>query len=345
MLAAFLLLQGSTLVTPMYLQDEPPEMRAMRMILVADRDVPGASEAVHRTHEEAVELASEIDRQLDEGGDFSELARRWSNHPSAKQGGAMGVYWPGMLGAEADDFLFAAAPFERSDPLPTPGGILILQRLDVEAGCLQLFIAGRGDDTRARAVALLDRLRAGEDFAQLAETESEDPLTAGRGGQLGIFVRGRNDRLVKAAVFAAEVGETVGPIETPLGYHVIRRVPPEQIDPALRDDVVARVRAIVVGRGGGVRMSPELTRSPEEAERIAHEVFERIRYGGEDMGDLAQMLNDDTGGIERRGDLGWILRGASSYSDALTPVFLEPVGTPIGPVDTNAGWVIALRER
>ena len=49
MLLPVLLLQASSLVAPLYLQDEPPEPRAARAILVLHADVPGVSSSIVRS--------------------------------------------------------------------------------------------------------------------------------------------------------------------------------------------------------------------------------------------------------------------------------------------------------
>ena len=107
----------------------------------------------------------------------------------------------------------------------------------------------------------------------------------------------------------------------------------------------SRARVILVGRRGGDKMPAHVQRTDEEAEEIAKGLYHQIAVQGADMAELATMLNDDPGGIERSGDLGWILRGVSSYGQVVRPVFLEPVGKLIGPVDTTAGWALVLREQ
>lgn len=59
-------------------------------------------------------------------------------------------------------------------------------------------------------------------FAELAKTHSEDPGSAGQGGDLGTFARGSMVKPFEDAVFAAKAGDIVGPVETEFGYHVIR---------------------------------------------------------------------------------------------------------------------------
>ncbi len=77
------------------------------------------------------------------------------------------------------------------------------------------------DAARARAEDLRKRAAAGEDFAELAKANSEDPGSAPRGGDLGFFTR---DRMVKPfadAAFAMEKGAVSDVVETRFGYHVI----------------------------------------------------------------------------------------------------------------------------
>lgn len=76
-------------------------------------------------------------------------------------------------------------------------------------------------ESLAEARAILERLRGGADFAEVARTESDDPGSAALGGDLGWFGPGRMVEPFENASFGAEIGEVVGPIETQYGYHII----------------------------------------------------------------------------------------------------------------------------
>src|SRR5690606_24005029 len=76
-------------------------------------------------------------------------------------------------------------------------------------------------ESLAEARAILERLRGGADFAEVARTASDDPGSAARGGDLGWFGPGRMVEPFENASFGAEIGEVVGPIETQYGYHII----------------------------------------------------------------------------------------------------------------------------
>jgi peptidyl-prolyl cis-trans isomerase SurA len=75
---------------------------------------------------------------------------------------------------------------------------------------------------RAKAQALLDSLKAGADFADLARRYSEDPGTASLGGDLGLVRRGLFFKEFETAVFALNEHQISGIVETELGYHIIQ---------------------------------------------------------------------------------------------------------------------------
>ena len=76
---------------------------------------------------------------------------------------------------------------------------------------------------RARAEALLARIRNGEDFAKLAREHSGDPGSAAQGGDLGFVGRGVLERPFGDALFAIErPGGVAGPVRTRFGYHIIK---------------------------------------------------------------------------------------------------------------------------
>ena len=76
-------------------------------------------------------------------------------------------------------------------------------------------------DQREQAEEVKGRLQDGGDFAQLAQEFSQDPGSAENGGDLGCLGRGETVPDFEEAVFGAEQGEIIGPVETEFGYHVI----------------------------------------------------------------------------------------------------------------------------
>ena len=78
------------------------------------------------------------------------------------------------------------------------------------------------DDAQTQIAEIATKLGAGEDFAALAKQHS-DCGSAQAGGDLGAFGRGQMVKAFEDAAFALNVGETSEVVETPFGYHIIRR--------------------------------------------------------------------------------------------------------------------------
>jgi peptidyl-prolyl cis-trans isomerase C len=76
--------------------------------------------------------------------------------------------------------------------------------------------------TEAEAKTLIERLRLGVDFADLARQQSQDP-TAASGGDLGYVTRDTISPDVAAAMFSLAPGQiTPYPVASLLGYYIIR---------------------------------------------------------------------------------------------------------------------------
>lgn len=106
-----------------------------------------------------------------------------------------------------------------------------------------------GDDedaAEAQATALLERARAGEPFEDLAREYSADGGTAANGGDLGTLTKSQLPSELGNAIFAMNVGDVEGPIETDFGFHIVRL--DEIIEPGplpleqVRGDLLAELR-------------------------------------------------------------------------------------------------------
>ena len=63
----------------------------------------------------------------------------------------------------------------------------------------------------------------GEDFGAVAAELSDDTANKDHGGEMGVIEHGLLPEPIDDALFSMEIGEVRGPIESPLGYHVLRR--------------------------------------------------------------------------------------------------------------------------
>jgi len=81
------------------------------------------------------------------------------------------------------------------------------------------------NQAKAKALAkiqgLLEQVKAGADFAQLARTDSACP-SAANGGDLDFFPRGQMEPSFEKVAFATDVNQVSGIVETPYGYHIIK---------------------------------------------------------------------------------------------------------------------------
>lgn len=75
---------------------------------------------------------------------------------------------------------------------------------------------------RTEAESLLQKIRAGEDFAELARQHSADPGSAAQGGDLGFFARGVMLPEFDEVVFSMETGAVSEPVKTQFGFHIIK---------------------------------------------------------------------------------------------------------------------------
>ena len=97
-----------------------------------------------------------------------------------------------------------------------------------------------------KATALLRRIRDGEDFAALAQENSDDPGSATSGGDLGWVERGLMVAPFEEAAFALEKGEVSELVRTDFGFHIIEvtdiRGGAEADFESVRDEVDAAYR-------------------------------------------------------------------------------------------------------
>ena len=77
-------------------------------------------------------------------------------------------------------------------------------------------------EKQSQALKVLDELKFGIDFSQLAKKFSQCP-SGKRGGDLGQFGRGQMIREFEQAAFSLKIGEISQPIKTKYGYHIIKR--------------------------------------------------------------------------------------------------------------------------
>ena len=79
------------------------------------------------------------------------------------------------------------------------------------------------EEAKKRAEEGLAKVKKGEDFAKVVGEYSDEPGAGPRGGALGAFTADRMIKPFSDAAFKLKVGQVSGIVETPFGFHVIKR--------------------------------------------------------------------------------------------------------------------------
>jgi len=143
------------------------------------------------------------------------------------------------------------------------------------------------DDEQAleKARAILERLRGGEDFAEVARETSDDSGSASLGGELGWVERGMMVAPFEEALFAMQPGEISEPVKSPFGYHIIEL---ENVQPGdvktfeeARDDLLVEYRhrtAEDIFYSKAERLYEMTFESPDSLEPAAAELDLQIKH-------------------------------------------------------------------
>lgn len=135
---------------------------------------------------------------------------------------------------------------------------------------------------KQKAEALFARASKGEDFAKLANENTDDPSGKGSGGQLAPFGRGQMVPEFEQAAFDMKPGEIRGPIKTQFGYHIIK----------VLSKLPAHIRSFEEVKGQILAELSE-TRSQAETDRVARELADKIKQLKNPTDDDLRKLQSD----------------------------------------------------
>jgi len=190
--------------------------------------------------------AEEIIEKLNNGENFSDLAKKYSTEVETKNnGGNLYYISAGQTLPEFEYTLFNLKEGEYTKtPLRTSLGLHIIKLISKvqhfdSVRVSQILIKdivkpdGTIDSlTSFRTInSILDKISKGEDFAKLAEQNSQDEKSASNGGDLGYFKRGKYIPAFEHYAFTLKPGEVSGIIRSNIGWHILKVIDKVPISP------------------------------------------------------------------------------------------------------------------
>ncbi len=184
------------------------------------------------------------------------------------------------------------------------------------------------DKASATAQAIIDKLRHGADFTQVAMTDAigEHALN---GGDLGWRKLPELPTLFEKVVLAMKVNDIPDAIRSSSGFHIIKLLDKRSTSAAV-PVAKTNVRHILIKTNSGM--------SDSDAKAKLTELRNKIEKG-EDFAQLAKTHSSDLASANKGGSLGWV------STDVLVPEFSAvmeklPVSEISEPFKTSFGWHI-----
>ena len=183
---------------------------------------------------------------------FDAVAREVSTDPSVQEtGGELGWITPFRYVYPLEEAVYGTELGKVSKPFRTQYGwhiILIEEEIDhkeVKARHIMKMVPDNNLDAEKKA--LIDSIAAivtPENFADLAQRESDDRGSSMRGGELGWFGKGMMVKPFEETAFSLAVGEISAPVRTQYGWHILYKEDERGIQPldSMRAQVLRQVQ-------------------------------------------------------------------------------------------------------
>lgn len=183
------------------------------------------------------QIDSIYDVLANKGGDFTDLAKRFSeDRGSSSRGGNMGYITSMQFPYDFESAAYNTSEGEVSKVIESPQGYHILlggkkrpARGTVLAEHILLLMpdttsASRKVEIKNRIDSIYNVAVSGGNFEDLARRFSQDPGSASRGGALPWFGPGQMVPEFDSTAFAMPVGEISRPFATRFGWHIIKKL-------------------------------------------------------------------------------------------------------------------------
>lgn len=161
------------------------------------------------------------------------------------------------------------------------------------------------------------------DVAQFVKANSDAPYDSTWKAQGDLAMQ------IDSTMFHSKVGTVAGPYKEGDAFYIARLV-----DVSYRPDSM-KASHILIAYNGAMRANPSLTRTKEQAQKLADSLFKVVKHNPKKLKALADKYSDDGSVSKNHGDLGWFADGRmiAKFNEA---VFNTKVGhvtlteTPFG---------------
>jgi len=190
------------------------------------------------------------------------------------------------------------------------------------------------DEAREKAMSILDSIKNGASFEEMAKIYSDDKFSGPSGGDIYFVTAGLLPYEFEDAMYELQEGEVYPePVKTRYGYHLIKVTKRQPRIPKIR------ARHILINY-----VNEDGKMDSAAAKIIADSVLTLIKEG-QDFDELVTRFSDDTGTKDKVGDLGFFERRmmVKEFDEA---AFNLEVGQVSDLVQTNFGYhIIKLMEK
>ncbi len=228
------------------------EVNASHILLNVSRD------ATPEQDKEILDKILKIRQEIIDGKDFEEAAKEYSQDPSAKtNSGKLGYFTAFQMVTPFENAAFTTPVGQISEPVKTTFGYHLVKVNDIRdnkgeilvAHIMKMFPKDMTAATKQKLKLQIDsiytELKNGADFAELAKTKSDDKRSSTQGGEMPWFGNGRMIPEFANPAFAIKnIGDYTEPIETPYGYHIIKKIavkPVPSFEEA-KEEIVTRIK-------------------------------------------------------------------------------------------------------
>ncbi len=197
-----------------------------------------AENASPEQEQKVLEKINSVRREILNGKDFGEAAVEYSEDPSAKDNkGHLGYFSAFTMVYPFENAAYTTPVGEISEPVRSQFGFHLVKVNDIRPNKGEILVAHimksvpadasaeKKSALKAQIDSIYVQLQNGADFAELAKKESNDRRTAVKGGEMPRFSRGRIiAQFANPAFELKNNGDISEPIETPFGYHIIKKL-------------------------------------------------------------------------------------------------------------------------